>query len=37
MTKGERHHLKRKAIQMEVVMNLSANKEAMHKNHARRA
>jgi hypothetical protein len=37
MTKGERHHFNGKAIQMEVVMNLSANKEVVHENHARRA
>jgi hypothetical protein len=31
MTKGERHHLKGKATYMEVVLNLCANKEIVHK------
>jgi hypothetical protein len=34
MTKGERHHLKRRVVQMEVVSNLCASKEAVHKNNA---
>jgi len=37
MMKGERHHLKKRAIQMEVILNLCANKEVVHKNNARRA
>jgi hypothetical protein len=35
--KGERHHFKKRAIQMEVILNLCANKEVVHKNNARRA
>jgi hypothetical protein len=32
MTKGERHHLKRKVAQMETIPNLCANEEDVHKN-----
>jgi hypothetical protein len=35
MTKGERNHLKRRVVQMEVVLNLCANRETMHENHLR--
>jgi len=33
---GERHHLEGKIVKMETVPNLCANKEVVHKNHARR-
>jgi hypothetical protein len=34
--KGERHHHKRRIAKMEVVLNLCANKEAPHEDHARK-
>jgi len=37
MKKGERHHLKRRIIHMEAILDLCASKEVMHENHARGA
>jgi hypothetical protein len=35
--KGERHHLEKKIVEMEVVSNLCANRLVMHEDHARRS
>jgi hypothetical protein len=37
MKEGEKHHLKRRIVQMEIVLNLCANLEIVHKNHAKGA
>jgi hypothetical protein len=35
MEEGERHHLKRRVVQMEIVPNLFACGKAVHKDHPR--
>jgi hypothetical protein len=37
MEKGKRHHLEKNIVEMGVVSNLCANREATHENHARRS
>jgi len=37
MKESEKHHLKGKIVQMEIVLNLCANLEVVHEDHARRA
>jgi hypothetical protein len=37
MKEGERYHLKGRVAKMETISNPCANKEAIHKDHARRA
>jgi hypothetical protein len=34
MKEGEKHHLEKKVVQMETILNLCACKEAMNENHA---
>jgi hypothetical protein len=34
--KGEKHHFKRKAIEMETILNLCASREVAHKDHVKR-
>jgi hypothetical protein len=37
MKKSERHHLKRRIIQMEAILNLCVRREIAYKNHAKGA
>jgi len=37
MKECERYHLEGRVAQMETILNLCANKETTHKDHARRA
>jgi hypothetical protein len=34
--KGKRHHLERKVVQMEAILNLCASKETVYKDHAKK-